>query len=145
MVRYSEQHPDESLAIFCLETLSEANGGFAYIGALQAMFCETVVDSGMALPPRERVLEMMGGRNRHSFSREEKLDCCERLTYAQPVDLLVERLDPHLADEFDQEWRSFSRHSFGGASDPSTSASSDQTATENPPSRGLRIQRLVNP
>jgi len=46
---------------------------------------------------------MMGGRNWQSYSREDKLDCCERLTYAQPVNLLLERLDTHLAHELEAD------------------------------------------
>jgi hypothetical protein len=69
------------------------------------MFCESVLSCGYSLP--EDAEKMMGGRSWQSFSREDKLDCCERLTYAQPVVLLVERLDPEISSNFEDEWKAF--------------------------------------
>ena len=107
MVRYGEKDFDNGVINFCLETLAEAASGFEFVGILQVMFCETVLDYGFALPPQAILSELMGGRYWNSFSREDKLDCCERLTYAQPVDLLTERLDPNLASDFEEEWKAF--------------------------------------
>lgn len=93
--------------MFCLETLSEAFPAFGYISTLQAMFCELVLANGLSLPPKDTLLELMGGRSWYSFSREDKLNCCERLTYVQPVDLLRERLDSNVANDFEREWANF--------------------------------------
>jgi hypothetical protein len=109
MVRYGEKDFDNGVINFCLETLAEAASGFEFVGTLQAMFCETVLTCGLALPPQAVLSELMGGRSWNSFSREDKLDCCERLTYAQPVNVLTERLDPNLASDFGEEWKAFNK------------------------------------
>ena len=92
---------------FCLETLSEALPGFAYIGTLQAMDCELALANGSSMAPQAILLELMGGRSWYSFSRENKLNCCECLTYAQSIDLLREQLDPNVANDFEREWENF--------------------------------------
>jgi hypothetical protein len=156
IVRYSDPQQD-GVVKFCLETLSEASGGFQYILPLQAMFCETVRERGLPLPPPSQLLKFMNGRSRFSLSREEKLDCCERLTYAQPVDLLRERLDPKLAEEFELEWRRLSHDSGVNASRPSgiarsgfwsstgSTGSDGRPGDDNSANRALRIQRFMNP
>jgi hypothetical protein len=152
MVRHGEKNFDNDVINFCLETLAEASPGFAFVGTLQAMFCETVLACSLTLPPPAVLSELMGWRSWNSFSREDKLDCCERLTYAQPLDLLTERLDPNLASDFEQEWRAFSEaqgdqmvHS-SGVSRPSAGVFDDQkSASESSGSRSIRIQRLMNP
>jgi len=72
-------------------------------GPLQAMFCESVLAYGYKLPSNAE--QLMGGRSWQSYSREDKLQCCERLTYAQPVDVLVEVLDPDISRVFEEEWK----------------------------------------
>jgi len=62
----------------------------------------------------------MGGRSWQSFSREDKLDCCERLTYAQPVDVLVERLDPNISRVFEEQWNETIENHGGTDSDDDT-------------------------
>jgi hypothetical protein len=104
----------DATILFCLEMLSESLPGFPMVGPLQAMFCESVISCGYKLPAN--VEQLMGGRTWQSYSREDKLECCERLTYAQPVDLLVERLDPHIARVFEEEWNEIIENH--GASDP---------------------------
>ena len=152
MVRHGEKEYDNAVISFCLETLAEAVPGFAFVGTLQAMFCETVLACGLPLPPQAVLSELMGGRSWNSFSREDKLDCCGRLTYAQPVDLLTERLDPNLASDFEEEWKSFNEAQgdqgarTGDATGHVTNASDDQQSkTESSGSRSIRIQRLMNP
>jgi hypothetical protein len=105
LLRYGNKAESEEVIRLCLETLTEALPGFSCIGPLQAMFCESVLSTGYTLPPD--VEKMMGGRRWQSFSREDKLDCCERLTYAQPVDLLAERLDSEISSNFEDEWKAF--------------------------------------
>lgn len=46
MVRHGERDIDNDVVNFCLETLAEAAPGFAFVGTLQAMFCETVLACG---------------------------------------------------------------------------------------------------
>lgn len=88
---------------FCLEMLHEALAGFPFIGPLQAMFCQEAKEYGLALP--ENLEELMNGRV--TYSTEDMLDTCERITYVQPVDMLVERIDPSMAEEFGKAWQRF--------------------------------------
>jgi hypothetical protein len=90
---------------FCLQQLGEALPGFPVVGPLQAMFCESVLACGLLLPKDIQLL--MGGRTWQSYSRDDKLGCSERLTYAQPVDLLAEAIDPSLPESFKSEWDEF--------------------------------------
>jgi len=103
LLRHNDKAFDDVVVGFCLEVLSEANQSFAFTGPLQAMFCESVLGHGRSLPPPDTLHDVMGGRDWQSYSREDKLDCCERLTYTQPVNLLLEQLDPHLAHELEAE------------------------------------------
>lgn len=105
VVRHGSVSDADSAIHFCLETLSEALPGFPCVGPLQAMFCDTVVSSGHQLP--SNVDTLLGGRNYQTYSREDKLDCCQRLTYAQPVGSLVQRLDPEISWRFEEEWKAF--------------------------------------
>jgi hypothetical protein len=114
-MRYGAKPKVEQVVRECLETLSEALPGFPCVGPLQAMFCESVLSCGYDLPMD--VDQIMGGRSWKSFSREEKLDCCERLTYAQPVDMLAERLDPSIPSNFEDEWKAFIENHGGDADD----------------------------
>lgn len=106
----------ESTILFCLEMLSESLPGFPMVGPLQAMFCESVLSCGYKLPVN--VEKLMGGRTWQSYSREDKLECCERLTYAQPVDLLVERLDDKISKVFEGEWHEHIENHGGNAVEP---------------------------
>jgi hypothetical protein len=87
---------------FCLQQLGDALPSFPFIGALQAMFCETVLACRMELPKDVEIL--MGGRSWQSYSREDKLGCSERLTYAQPVDRLAGMIGDSLAETFERDW-----------------------------------------
>lgn len=86
------------------------------VGPMQAMFCESVLSCGYKLPAN--VEKLMGGRTWQSYSREDKLECCERLTYAQPVDILVERLDPDMAKVFEEEWQEHIENHGGNRDEP---------------------------
>jgi hypothetical protein len=108
MLRHGPKSDVDWVIRFCLETLGEGLPGFPCAGPLQAMFCESVLGCGHQLP--NDVGKLMGGKSWQSFSREDKLDCCERLTYAQPCDMLVEKLDPKINSNFEEEWIAFIEH-----------------------------------
>ncbi|KAF2091466.1 hypothetical protein K490DRAFT_60906 [Saccharata proteae CBS 121410] len=88
---------------FALESTHDALSAFKFVGPLQYVFCQTLEEEGLVLP--DNVRELMGGRI--SYSLEEMLDSCERVTYRQPVDMLLERLDISLGEDFGQEWQQF--------------------------------------
>lgn len=92
----------------------------------------------------------MGGRSWQSYSREDKLACAERLTYAQPVDMLAEAIDPSLPETFKAEWDEFIE-SHGGQDSSApvgrrASSTSNLTAAERRQFdvRAMDIDSLMN-
>lgn len=133
---------------FCLETLREALPGFPFVGPLQAMFCQAVEENGYCLP--SNIKELMGGQRR--YGPENMLDTCERMTYTQPVDMLLDRLDPKIAENFGGAWNAFIEgSSLADGERPASAASSDRgsdgqlSPQGSPGTRALQIQALVNP
>lgn len=104
---------------FCLTSLSQAHEGFPFLGPLMAMFAERIVQHGHRLPDEFSYIP----HGNPQYGLEEKLDTCERLTYNQPTDQLIGRLDPSIGREFDKEWEVYiEKH--GGAEPHSHSESS---------------------
>ncbi|KAF2433479.1 hypothetical protein EJ08DRAFT_658016 [Tothia fuscella] len=149
LLRHGSEAEIEWAIRFCLETLSEALPGWPCANPLQAMYCESVVGCGYALPSNTN--KLMGGKSWQSFSREDKLDCCSRLTYAQPCDMLVEKIDPEMKHKFEIEWRAFieghgADHKRNGQGDePHFNGSErlDNRSSNGPPS--MTINSLMNP
>jgi len=111
------------------------------------MFCQAAQECGYALP--NNIEELMGGRTR--YGPEEMLDTCERVTYTQPVDMLLDRLDQSTTEDFDDAWKAFIE-SHEQADEERLTVASEGRGSEGPPSlqgspgtRALRIQALVNP
>lgn len=117
------------------------------------MFCETVVACGLQLPKDVEIL--MGGRSWQSYSREDKLGCAERLTYAQPVDKLAETIDDSLHTTFEKGLEAFLRSRIGARPElerqgekhgseesASTSSSSGRRASD---VRAMDINSIMNP
>jgi hypothetical protein len=130
---------------FGLEALREALPGFLFVGPLQAMFCQAAQECGYSLP--HNVDELMGGRMQ--YGPEEFLDTCERMSYTQPVDLLLDRLDPSVTENFDEAWTAFIDGREAGER-PSSAASGRGSEGQpspqgSPGNRALQIQELVNP
>lgn len=136
----SQENPEvNETTSFCLETLHEALPGFPFVGPLQAMYCRIVTDRGFSLP--EGLYELMDGRT--DYDPEEFLDACERMTYRQPTELLMERLHPQLAQHFMAEWQNFIE-SRGGGEDVTMSGSSPSVESGSP-GKTMDIQSLMNP
>jgi hypothetical protein len=143
LIRYGDRSKIQDVIQFCLETLSEALPGFPIIGPLQAMFCESVLLCGYKLPAN--VEQMMGGRSWQSFSREEKLDCCERLTYLQPNDMLAERLDQDIGSNFEEEWKAFiESHGSDDATEAYASGSAHDSDEQHTSTDGSKRQMDIN-
>lgn len=130
--------------------LHEALAGFLFIGPLQAMFCQTVKEHGLALPDNHE--ELWHGRKR--YSTEDLLDTCERITYVQPVDILVERIDPSISQEFEKAWQTFIETHGGTEKEHSDIVddadvvfrpSSERPGQGNPTRRFMQIDSLMNP
>lgn len=151
VIRCRQSDTDAQEAVeFCLQTLHDALPGFVFVGPLQAMFCQTVLDQHLLLP--KEVNKLMGGRTQ--YGPEELLDACERVTYMQPVELLLERLDPLIADSFEREWQNFIEE-HGAAIDEHvierTREETDekfrqrQSVQDSPSNRSMQIDSIVNP
>jgi hypothetical protein len=133
---------------FTLQQLGEALPGFPFAGVLQAMFCETVLACRLELPKNVDIL--MGGRSWQSYTREDKLGCSERLTYAQPVDRLAEAIDDSVHLTFEKDWKAFietqARPQLPSAeqrnSDESVSSSSGGRTSD---ARAMDISSIINP
>lgn len=131
VAKYCEPGQKSLVARFCLETFAEAAPAFKYIPALAAMLCESLSEDGVKMPPN--VEQYFGGRAWASFTRQARLDCCERWTFTQPVSMLIERLDPEIADSFEAEWKVFiETHGGNGPEGSSTT-------------RMMDVSRLINP
>ncbi|TKA77910.1 hypothetical protein B0A49_04301 [Cryomyces minteri] len=135
----------QQLILFCLEMLRDVLPGFLFVGPIQAMFCQTVLDFGCLLP--KNVSELMGGRTH--YAPEEMLDACGTTTCTQPVDVLLDLLDPSIAQNFEVEWKKFIEGcdalivDEGGA--PNKSSSEELSRGESPPSnRSMQINALIN-
>lgn len=130
---------------FVLETLDEARPGFPFVMPLAAMFCESVIMRNHPLPTGYDAF--LGGRSWGSFTREEKLNCCDRLTYTQPIQMLVERLDPEIAESFEEEWKLLIE-THGGTGPPGEKTQGDRSVSQprsNSPDKAMDMSRFMNP
>ncbi|KAF1987459.1 hypothetical protein K402DRAFT_49490 [Aulographum hederae CBS 113979] len=138
----------EKIVVFCLEMLNESLSSFGFAGPLQDMFCRAMTERSLPLPPN--LNELLNGRTQ--YDPEEMLDTCERLTYQQPVDMLLPRLDPAIVGDFEKEWNDFIEAHGGedtaklsNSPDPVDGAAEDTEGAESPSMRNMNIQSLVHP
>ena len=102
LVRFSPQEPAASNTVeFCLGVLQETSAGFALCGPLRSLFCQTVEECGVQLSDELRALM---GSSTH-YVMDDILDACTRLTYAQPIDQILLRIDPEIAKDWPGEWQ----------------------------------------
>lgn len=143
LLRHDRANSDHAIR-FCLQNLGVALPGFPVVGPLQAMFCESVLSSGHELP--KNVDEMMGGRTWQSYTREDRLGCSERLTYAQPVDLLAEAIDVDFGETFRTEWNKFIETQGNEMmSDGEGHQRSESSSVGADSMRAMHINSLMNP
>ena len=102
LVRFSPQEPPAPDTVeFCLEVLQQNSAGFALCGPLQALFCQTVEECGVQCSDETRAL--MGSFDRYGM--DDILDACTRLSYTQPIDQILPRIDPDIARHWPGEWQ----------------------------------------
>ena len=102
LVRFSPQEPPASETVeFCLEVLQETSAGFAMCGPLQALFCQTVGECGVQVSDETRAV--MGSFDHYVM--DDILDACTRLSYRQPIDQILLRIDPEMANDWPGEWQ----------------------------------------
>jgi len=101
------------------------------------MFVQMAREQGVAMP--ENMNELMGGRTH--YGPEELLDACERVTYLQPIEILLQRIDPGIAATFEHEWQDFIEAHGGDNEDLPGVALSLQQAS----GRSMQIGSFVNP
>ncbi|OJD37507.1 transcription factor cys6 [Diplodia corticola] len=150
---------DQERAVrFALEATHESLAGFAYVGPLQFMFCQTADEQRVELPENAR--QLMGGRT--GYGPEEMLDACERMTFTQPSQMLRHRMDRNLGIEFEREWKqaipvevhgAAGTNQWVGAATGSRDAglmaqrseSTSSSASGGSSARSMQINSVVNP
>ena len=103
LLRYSPtEPPGTDVAVFCLEMLARTSAGFVVCGPLSALFRQTTEELDIELPPDldERIGPPM------TYTVDDILDACTRLTYRQPTEQTVRHMDRSLADDWAVEWES---------------------------------------
>ncbi|KAB2580558.1 Conidial development protein fluffy [Lasiodiplodia theobromae] len=143
---------------FAFEATHESLAGFAYVGPLQFILCQTADEEGISLP--DDVRQLMGGRT--SYGPEEMLDACERVTFTQPYQVLRHRVDRNLGVEFEREWKQaflVEAHGAAGTSQwvgggtgsreaglmAQRSESTSSSASGGSSARSMQINSVVNP
>ncbi|KAF2403441.1 hypothetical protein EJ06DRAFT_278042 [Trichodelitschia bisporula] len=102
MLRHGQPLTANDVITFTLTALADSLQGFPVVGPLAAMFRDSVLETGYMLP--KDVISILGIAW-SNWGREDRLECCGRLTYAQPVDLLAERVDESLVRQWEEVWR----------------------------------------
>jgi hypothetical protein len=85
---------------FCLETLQQARAGFPLCGPLQFLFRQRAEECGVRIP--EQLKELTESFS--SYAMDDILDACTRLTYAEPLDQIVDNIDTNIAKDWSGEW-----------------------------------------
>ena len=102
LVRFSPQEPPAPDTVnFCLEVLQENSAGFALCGPLQSLFCRTAEECGVQCSDELR--DVMGSFDHYGM--DDILDACTRLSYTQPIDQILLRIDPNIARDWSGEWQ----------------------------------------
>lgn len=102
LVRFSPQDPPASDTVeFCLEVLQQTSAGFALCGPLQSLFCQTAEECGVQCS--DEMKATMGSFDHYVM--DDILDACTRLSYTQPIDQILLRIDPEIAKDWPGEWQ----------------------------------------
>jgi len=132
------------LVRFCLRGLHEALPYFSFVGPLQYMFLQAAGEQGVVIA--KDIPELMGGRTQ--YGPEELLDACERVTYSQPIEILLQRFDPSIAADFEHEWHEFIE-AHGGSDDMGEGDNQDlhgmALSLQQAGGRSMEIGSFVNP
>jgi len=131
----------EKITLFCLEALKGIQPGFAFAGPMASMFRQTVSDLNLPLPPS---VDALMSKEADDYGPEDLLDACERMTYVQPVDMLLGRIDRSIADMFEEEWKVFIEQHGGMEIDDGSPLKSLVTGGGSPSARSMQITSLVN-
>lgn len=118
LVRHSPSDPPASEMVqFCLQTLKQSRTGFAICGPLQELFCQTAIQCKVALPAN--LDDLM--QPHQDFGVDDILDACTRLEYTQPLDQVLRRIDPSVAEDWPYYWQRLIIAPEGQSRRPSTS------------------------
>ena len=102
LVRHSPSNPPASETVqFCLETMQQTRTGFAICGPLQELFRRTAVQCKVDLPAN--LDDLM--QPHQSFGLDDILDACTRLEYTQPLEQILHRIDPSIAEDWPHHWQ----------------------------------------
>ena len=102
LVGFSPQEPPASDTVkFCLDVLQETSAGFALCGPLQSLFCQTAKECGVQVSDEMR--SDMGLFDHYVM--DDILDACTRLSYTQPIDQILLRINPKIAKDWLGGWQ----------------------------------------
>ena len=101
LVRHSPLAPPAAeVTKFCLEVLHQTRPGFALCGPLQSLFHQTALEYGVQLPPQMRgTIDSF-----NHYIVDDILDASTRLSYSQPLDQILHRIDSEIAEHWSGEW-----------------------------------------
>lgn len=118
LIRNSPNAPLTTTVVgFCLKLLQQSRAGFEICGPLQELFRRTAVEFEVDLP--DDIDELMEPKK--EFDMDDILDAFARLTYAQPLDQILPKIDSSLVDEWDIHWDHFIDNPSENSDKPSTS------------------------
>ena len=102
LVRFSPQEPPALDTLeFCLEVLQQTSTGFAVCGPLESLFCKTTEECGVQLSDEIRpVIDSLD-----HYVMDDILEACTRLSYTQPLNHILLRIDPEIAKDWPGEWQ----------------------------------------
>lgn len=102
IISYSPQDPPARETVkFCFQTLQQARAGFPLCGPLQLLFRQRAEECGVQIP--EQLGELMESFS--SYTMDDILDACTRLTYVEPLDQVIGHIDPAIAKDWSGEWQ----------------------------------------
>ncbi|KAI9678246.1 MAG: hypothetical protein M1817_006191 [Caeruleum heppii] len=131
IVRFGPPNQAPEAARLCLTSLKEARVGFAVCGPLRAMFCRTLVDCGVLLPPSMADLMISVS----DYCLDELMEACTRLSYTQPIEHIRRRIVPTIEEDWYREWQR------GLAASSSTTSLSSRAPNDD---KLMRIQSILN-
>ena len=112
---------DTSLHIirFCFRALNDAKSSYPVAGPLAQMFRSSLKEYNLDIPDDLRsLIDGMG-----SYSPDELLNTCTRVTYRQPIAQILANMQEDTAEEFIRDWqRQLSQGILSGARSRANSA-----------------------
>ncbi|KAI9750970.1 MAG: hypothetical protein M4579_006230 [Chaenotheca gracillima] len=140
LVRFGTRSEAEDAASFCMRALDESGPSHGVCGPLQELFRHMVVQSGieLAVPATD------AASNTTSFTLDEIMDACTRLTYAQPVEQVRRRLSPEFIEKWNEESMQLNSPTDVTLADEQRRRSTASAEMERERERSMGISSILN-